>query len=283
MTNSAETSLLNLNLGSYEGYLRWAYSIPVLGVEEEKALVHAWVEQGDVNAAKKLVYAHLRYVVSVARGFATYGLPMADLVSEGTVGLMKAVKRFDPQHGVRLVTFAMHWVKSEICEYISRNIKLVRVATTHKKARLLRIISKMKQENQGRNIQHQQVHEIANTMDVLPKEVEQMQMHLNHADVSIDDEGAGVELAGSGSTSLIYEDQDWKTKRLQALQKALAQLTQRERLVVASRWLGEDKQTLQELSEQLNVSVERVRQIEAAAIQRLKGLLPRDISLAERT
>ena len=162
--------------------------------------------------------------------------------------------------------------KSEICEYISRNIKLVRVATTHKKARLLRIISKMKQENQGRNMQYQQVREIANTMDVLPKEVEQMQMHLNNADVSIDDEGAGVELAGSGSTSLIYEDQDWKTKRLQALQKALAQLTQRERLVVASRWLGEDKQTLQELSEQLNVSVERVRQIEAAAIQRLKGL-----------
>ena len=274
MTQPESSALRHLNLGSYEGYMRWAYTIPVLSIQEEKELVAAWVEKADVEAARKLVYAHLRYVVSVARGFATYGLPMADLVSEGTVGLMKAVKRFDPKHGVRLVTFAMHWVKSEICEYITRNISLVRIATTQKKARLLRVLSKIKKEQESHQFSFNQAKEIAADLDMLPADVEKMHMHMSGRNVSIEDADANFQLPASEKLATTYEAEDWAIKRQQALQKAMAQLNERERQIVVQRWLVDDKATLQALAELHNISLERVRQIEAAALKKLKKLLP---------
>jgi RNA polymerase sigma-32 factor len=224
-----------------------------------------------------LVFSHLRYVVSVARGFVGYGLPMADLVSEGTVGLMKAVKRFDPSHGVRLVTFAMYWVKSEICDYISRNMSLVRVATTRKKAKLLRVLSKIKGEQHSGNLTYTQRTELANEFSINPKEVDRLSNHINNRDVSIDQQDFDWS-CGTLATATKYEEQEWQNKRNQSLQYALSQLDDRERTIGRGRWLSEDKTTLQDLAVEFGVSLERIRQIEVSALAKLRNMLPKQLS-----
>jgi RNA polymerase sigma-32 factor len=276
---------VNLPIGSIEAYLQRVGDIPLLTPEEEHFYATQYQEHGDLEAAQKLILAHLRYVVRVARGYLGYGLAFNDLVQEGTIGLMKAVKRFDPKMGVRLVSFAVHWVKAEIHEFILRHWRIVRVATTKAQRKLffnLRGATKRLGWNSAVEIS-----QIAEDLGVSIKEVQCMEERLNARDLSFDlpadadqgDESRALVPAEyledtSNDPGVLLEKSQWAQYGEDQLKAAFATLDTRSQSILQQRWLsGEKAKTLQTLAAQYGISMERIRQLEKAAIQKLKAWL----------
>lgn len=271
-----------LPLGSLEAYIARVNLIPILTQEEESTLASQFHKNQDLEAAKSLVLAHLRFVVRVARGYLGYGLPLGDLIQEGNIGLMKAVKRFDPSVGVRLVSFAVHWIKAEIHEFILRNWSIVKVATTKAQRKLFFNLRKAAKRLGW--FTEEEIHTVADELQVPPEEVRRMEMRLNAHHESF--EGSVDEESGESSfapeqyledhrynPALQCENKDWSESREQNLQDALSSLDARSQDIVRSRWLVEDKATLHDLAARYQVSAERVRQIEKIAMDKLKKAL----------
>ncbi len=264
-------------LGSLDAYIQAAYRFPVLAVEEERELAVRLREQNDLLAARQLVLHNLRFVIQVARGYTGYGLPLEDLIQEGNVGLMKAIKRFDPEIGVRLVSFAVHWIRAEIHEFILRNWRIVKVATTKAQRKLFFNLRSAKKRLAW--LTQAEVETVAKDLGVSPREVMEMEARLSHQDVSFDpdpeDEGeralapAGYLADYSTDPALVIEGHDWQDYHEQRLEQAIASLDNRSRDIVQSRWLNEEKTTLHELAERYEVSAERIRQLENNAIKKL--------------
>jgi RNA polymerase sigma-32 factor len=266
-------------LGSLEAYVERVSAIPMLGREEELALARRFHEHQDLDAARDLVLSHLRFVVHIARGYMGYGLPVGDLIQEGNVGLMKAVKRFDPRMGVRLVSFAVHWIRAEIHEFVIRNWRLVRVATTKAQRKLFFNLRRMKKNLAW--LSEDETRAVAGELGVDPREVREMERRLSARDLSFDPapDTGDDELIASPSLYLpapdadpatIIENDQWDGAVAGSLATALENLDERSRTVIKARWLAEDKKTLQDLAADYGVSAERIRQIESAAIQKLR-------------
>jgi RNA polymerase sigma-32 factor len=267
------------SLDSYDQYMRTIKTFPVLTAEEEHTYATRLKKFNDLEAAQMLIVSHLRLVASIARGYVGYGLPQSDLIQEGNIGLMKAVKRFDPDRGVRLVSFAMHWIKAEMHEYIVRNWRMVKTATTKAQRKLFFNLRSMKQGVETLN--PDQVNEIARELKVKPEEVMEMEYRLNGQEISLDahldDDGdesyspiAYLE-ANTPEPSEFLADQ--QTEQLQSigLSKALESLDDRSRRVLEARWLNENaSSTLHDLADEFGVSAERIRQIEQKAMQKIK-------------
>ncbi|MFN8769718.1 MAG: RNA polymerase sigma factor RpoH [Neisseriaceae bacterium] len=265
--------------GSLEEYIAFINSIPLLTDEEELSLAKKWQQEEDVEAARYLVLSHLRLVVSIARNYAGYGLPLADIIQEGTIGLMKAVKRFDYTKGVKLVTFAMHWIRAEINEYVVKNWRIVKTVTT-KNQRKLFFNLRSHRQNVG-NLSEEEALRIANELNVPRDEVVDMNMRLTGGDVGLladDKDGfAPVDwLEDSQSTpEKLLEKKLVDKLHTDGIEIALKDLDERSRDIIKSRWLSdpEDQKTLAELAEKYNITAERVRQIESKALQKMKELL----------
>ncbi len=283
MTQSTALSLRNNAMlmplsGSLEAYIQSVSRIPVLNPEDESRLAHRLHDEQDLGAAQKLVLSNLRFVVHIARGYMGYGLQLADLIQEGNVGLMKAVKRFDPNVGVRLISFAVHWIKAEIHEFILKNWRIVKIATTKAQRKLFFNLRSAKQRLGWMN--QAEVEAVARDLKVKPEEVLQMESRLGGHDVSFSatpDEGEESTyvpedyLATEDSSIAEIEDAGWNERRETTMRKALAQLDDRAKSILMRRWLSEgEKAGLQELADEYGVSAERVRQIEAAAMKKLR-------------
>lgn len=266
--------------GSLESYIQSANSFPILSLEEENKLARRLRDHGDIGAAQQLILSHLRFVVTIARGYKGYGLPQADLIQEGNVGLMKAVKRYDPERGVRLVSFAVHWIKAEIHEFIMRNWRLVKIATTKQQRKLFFNLRSMKQGLDTMN--PQEVEAVAEQLNVKPEEVVEMEKRFNGSDISLeplseDDDDCYSPIAyltdGAEPSQVLEAAQD-RALRGEGLQQSLESLDERSRHIIEARWLREkDTATLHELADELGVSAERVRQIEAKAIQKIRNVM----------
>lgn len=265
--------------GSLEQYIQAVVATPVLGAEEERELARRLREEDDLDAARTLILAHLRFVVHIARGYVGYGLPLGDLIQEGNVGLMKAVKRFDPNVGVRLVSFAVHWIRAEIHEYVIKNWRLVKVATTKAQRKLFFNLRKAKTHLGW--LTAAETRAIAADLGVGEHEVVEMEQRLTGQDVSYDpapagdDEYAPVAYLPSpeADPAETLERADTSNDEHERLGSALAALDQRSRAILERRWLVEKKATLHELASEYGVSAERIRQIEANAIRKLKTQL----------
>jgi RNA polymerase sigma-32 factor len=269
-------------IGSLEAYIERVSAIPILAREEEMALARRFHDHQDLEAARELVLSHLRFVVHIARGYMGYGLPVGDLIQEGNVGLMKAVKRFDPDMGVRLVSFAVHWIRAEIHEFVIRNWRLVRVATTKAQRKLFFNLRRMKKNLAW--LSEDETKAVAGELGVEPREVREMERRLSARDLSFDPlpDAGDDEMAVSPSLFLpsaeadpatIIEQDQWEGAVADRLASALQGLDERSRTVIRSRWLGEVKKTLQELAADYGVSAERIRQIEAAALVKLRSAM----------
>jgi len=269
-------------VGSLEAYVERVSSIPVLSREEEIELATRFREHQDLDAARQLVLSHLRFVVHVARGYVGYGLPVADLIQEGNIGLMKAVKRFDPGMGVRLVSFAIHWIRAEIHEFVIRNWRLVRVATTKAQRKLFFNLRRLKKNLAW--LSDDEARAVAGELGVEPSEVRQMEQRLAARDLSFDPapDADDEETLGSPSLYLPAPDSDpaasveqdqWDGAMADSLDQALGTLDERSRAVIRARWLAEEKRTLQDLADDYGISAERIRQIEAAAILKLRAAM----------
>jgi RNA polymerase sigma-32 factor len=266
--------------GSIESYIQSANRFPILSQEEEIRLARSLRDEENINAARQLVLSHLRVVVAIARGYKGYGLPQADLIQEGNVGLMKAVKRYDPERGVRLVSFAVHWIKAEIHEFILRNWRLVKIATTKAQRKLFFNLRSMKSALDTMN--PAEVNAVAKQLGVKPEEVVEMETRFNGRDISLeplseDDDETFSPIAyltdGSEPPQLLEAEQ---TSRLrgEGLEQALASLDARSRHIIEARWLREeDTATLHDLADELGVSAERIRQIEVKAMQKMRGAM----------
>ncbi|KFA95084.1 MULTISPECIES: RNA polymerase sigma factor RpoH [Vibrio] len=265
---------------SLDGYIRSVNSYPMLTADEERELAERLHYDGEIEAAKGLILSHLRFVVHVARGYSGYGLPMADLVQEGNIGLMKAVKRFNPEVGVRLVSFAVHWIKAEIHEYVLRNWRIVKIATTKAQRKLFFNLRKSKKRlgwfNNG------EVETVAKELGVEPSEVREMESRLAAQDSTFemqnDDDDTGSYTAPalyledkSSDLAEDFEAQNWETHTNNRLGHALATLDERSQHIVRSRWLDDNKSTLQDLADTYGVSAERIRQLEKNAMKKLKA------------
>ena len=270
--------------GSIEAYIQAASRMPMLTEEEEFDLARRFRDESDLEAARRLVLSHLRLVISVARGYLGYGLPHADLIQEGNIGLMKAVKRFDPERGVRLVSFALHWIKAEIHEYILKNWRLVKIATTKAQRKLFFNLRSMKQS--FATLGPKEVDAVARKLGVKPEEVVEMETRLTGGDVALEASGDEDEerfapiayLAADASVEPSAQLERRQYDRLQdeGLRNALTKLDDRSRAIIERRWLvddGEEAATLHELAVEYGVSAERIRQIEAKALQKMKGAL----------
>ena len=267
--------------GSIEAYIQTVNRFPILTAEEEQRLARSFRDQNDIESARQLVLSHLRLVVALARGYLGYGLPHADLIQEGNIGLMKAVKRFDPDRGVRLVSFAIHWIKAEIHEYILRNWRLVKVATTKAQRKLFFNLRSMKKDLGPMSVAD--VERVAGELKVKPEEVVEMETRLSGQELAFegdrDDEEsyAPVHYLADEATepSRLLEAEESERVQSDGLQKALATLDARSRRIVEARWLREkDAATLHELAAEFDVSAERIRQIEAKALDKMRKLLP---------
>ena len=278
-----ETTAASANLpvaaSSAEQFYRLAHSMPVLSAEEERALARRHYEEGDIEAARALVLHNLRFVLHVARGYGGYGLPLADLVQEGSVGLMKAVKRFDPSVGVRFITFAVHWIRAEMHEYILKNWRIVKIATTKSQRKLFFNLRKAKKRLGWMN--DSEVDAVAEDLGVSPDEVRRMELRMSQPDMSVDlepdEDRPGPVLAlpaPQADPAQLWEEQDYAEVREEQLQAALGTLDERSRAILSQRWLGDEKRTLQDLAEEHGVSAERVRQIEAEALRKLRAAIP---------
>ena len=276
-------SLSNLAPGQdIDSYLQTISNFPILDAEEEKILAERFVLEGDIEAARSLVVAHLRFVVHLARSYRGYGMNEADLIQEGNVGLMKAVKRFDPSVGVRLISFAVHWIKAEIHEFILKNWRIVKIATT-KAQRKLFFNLRSKKKNTGW-LTDEEAKRIAKELDVSVKEVMHMENRLNSADSSFDvpTDEEDNEKAFSPSQYLednsfnpedITEQKNYEEVNHTALLKNISALDKRSQDIIRARWLDDNKITLNELADKYSVSAERIRQIEATAFKKLKTAL----------
>ncbi len=264
--------------GTLESYIQAVNAIPMLSAEEEQYLARQ-VEQGDLDAAKQLIMAHLRFVVHVARSCSGYGLPQADLIQEGNIGLMKAVKRFDPNIGVRLVSFAVHWIKAEIHEYVLKNWRIVKVATTKAQRKLFFNLRKAKKRLGW--FSADEVSTVADELGVSESEVMEMEARMAAVDAAFDIAPERDDDEGSYAPALYLEDkqfdhaealeqEDWERRSQQKLHAALNTLDERSRDILTARWLDEPKATLQELADRYQVSAERIRQLEKNAIKKLK-------------
>ena len=266
-------------VSSLESYIQAVNAIPMLTQEREQALGRRLKEQNDLTAARDLVLSHLRLVVSVARNYMGYGLPQADLVQEGNVGLMKAVKRFDPERGVRLASFAIHWIKAEIHEYILRNWRMVKIATTKAQRKLFFNLRSMKPTMAA--LTPKEIRQVAQTLNVKESEVIEMEQRLQGGDIPLepapDDtrEDVVTPIAylaepGEGPAEL-FEREEGEALKAEGLTRALSSLDDRSRRIIRARWLAEsDPKTLHELADEFGVSAERIRQIEAKAMQKMK-------------
>ncbi len=268
-------------LGSLDAYLERVSRIPVLSREEERALAERFRAAGDLQAARALVLAHLRFVVHVARGYAGYGLPVGDLIQEGNVGLMKAVKRFDPSLNVRLVSFAVHWIRAEIHEYVLRNWRLVKIATTKAQRKLFFNLRRLKKNLSW--LSAEETTAVARDLGVSEAEVTEMEKRLAARDLSFDpapdadDEDvyspAAYLPAPDSDPAAQVEDAESADDSADRLRDALGRLDGRSRDIVERRWMSQDKATLHQLADKYGVSAERIRQIESSALGKLRGLM----------
>lgn len=276
--NNALALPINLSVGTFDSYLSLVARMPKLSAEQEYQLAVRYRDDGDIDAARELVMSNLRFVAHVARGYSGYGLPLADIVQEGNVGLMKAVKRFDPDMGVRLVSFAVHWIKAEIHEYVIKNWRIVKVATTKAQRKLFFNLRKMKKDLNF--LTQDDAEAIAENLDVDVKTVYEMERRLDSHDVGLEpSEGdddhsvapiAYLEQAGADPAQLL-ESSDWQERKEEMLMVALSELDDRSRDILASRWLVEEKATLHELADRYKVSAERIRQLEQNAMKKLRA------------
>jgi len=271
-------------VGSLDQYVQMVNRFPMLSAEREQELARRYRDDEDLEAARELVVSHLRVVVAIARNYLGYGLPHSDLIQEGNIGLMKAVKRFDPDRGVRLVSFAIHWIKAEIHEFVLRNWRLVRIATTKAQRKLFFNLRSMKQSldpmSQG------EIEDMAETLNVKPEEVAEMETRLAGHDVSFeplneDEERSFAPIAyladPAGEPSQVLEAEESARVRAEGLASALESLDPRSRRIIEARWLREkDAATLHDLAQEFNVSAERIRQIESKAMQKMRGMLAED-------
>ena len=271
-------------VGNIDAYIQAASRYPMLSEAEEIRLAERFHNDGDVEAARQLVLSHLRLVISIARGYLGYGLPHADLSQEGNIGLMKAVKRYDPTRGVRLVSFAMHWIKAEIHEYILKNWRLVKVATTKAQRKLFFNLRSLKNDYEGVDtLSGTQAAEVAARLGVKPEEVVEMETRLSGRDLALEgnpDDGedafAPIDyLADSRyEPTRVLENKALAYQQNEGLHGALEGLDPRSRRIIEARWLSEgEAATLHELAAEFNVSAERIRQIEVKALQKMRGLL----------
>ena len=281
MTQAIALSLpLNVSLGSLDNYLAAVGKLPRLEAEEEQALAIRFRENGDLEAARQLVMANLRFVAHVARGYMGYGLPLPDLIQEGNIGLMKAVKRFDPGMGVRLVSFAVHWIKAEIHEYIIQNWRIVKIATTKAQRKLF--FNLRKHKTHLGSLTPEEANTVADELGVDVQCVYEMEGRLSSQDVAFDapedaDEGERdmaspvhyLRQAHADPADLLEED-DWGDYKQQSLIRAIAELDDRSQDIVRSRWLSEEKLTLHDLAARYSVSAERIRQLENTAMKRIR-------------
>ncbi|MDY3331893.1 MAG: RNA polymerase sigma factor RpoH [Pelistega sp.] len=269
-------------MGTIEAYISAVNRIPVLTPEQEKDLATKLQQDGDLNAARTLILSHLRLVVSISRQYLGYGIAHADLIQEGNIGLMKAVKRFDLSHGVRLVSFAVHWIKAEINEYIIRNWRLVKVATTKAQRKLFFNLRSMRPD--GQTLNPEQIQGIAEKLNVRPEDVTEMEVRLSGRDMALegssddDEEFAPISYLsdeGEHEPGQVLAQRNRYALQTQGIADALESLDDRSRDIIQSRWLQEEGEgkTLQELAAQYGVSAERVRQIENAAIKKMRKVL----------
>jgi len=268
-------------LGSLDAYLERVSRIPVLSREDERELAERFRGQGDLQAARELVLSHLRFVVHIARGYSGYGLPMGDLIQEGNVGLMKAVKRFNPGLNVRLVSFAVHWIRAEIHEYVLRNWRLVKIATTKAQRKLFFNLRRLKKNLSW--LSAEETLAVAHDLGVSPGEVTEMEKRLAARDLSFDPapEADDEELyspaaylpAPDADPAEQVEDAESADDSSERLRGALGRLDSRSRDIVQRRWMSETKATLHELADKYGVSAERIRQIESSALGKLRGMM----------
>ena len=281
----ANAALPALSSGSIDAYMQTVSAIPVLDADEEQRLARQLRDDNDLQAAQTLVLSNLRFVMHVARGYSGYGLPLADLIQEGNIGLMKAVKRFDPDVGVRLISFAVHWIRAEIHEYILRNWRIVKIATTKAQRKLFFNLRSAKKRLGWMN--DAEVNVIADDLGVKPETVLQMERRLSSGDTSYNT----LPMPGDGENAFAPEDYlsagegydpaanvesgDWDSFQHDNLARAMDQLDARSRDILTSRWLNEDgKVGLQALGDKYGVSAERIRQLESAAIKKLRQAMP---------
>jgi RNA polymerase sigma-32 factor len=270
--------------GSLDHYVQAVNRFPILTHDEEKRLARKLRDEDDLDAARQLVLSHLRVVVAIARGYLGYGLPHGDLIQEGNIGLMKAVKRFDPERGVRLVSFAIHWIKAEMHEFILRNWRLVRIATTKAQRKLFFNLRSMKPGLEP--LTQDQIRAVADTLNVKPEEVAEMEMRLSGQELALepsvdDDEDTYAPIAYLADPreepSALAEAAQTERLRADGLAAALASLDPRSRRIIEARWLREqDTATLHDLAAEFKVSAERIRQIEAKAMQKMRGAISAD-------
>ncbi len=269
------------NLEGLEQYLRFANKVPMLTEEEEKDYAARLKYQNDMEAAQKLILSHLRFVVKIAKGFNGYGLPISDLVQEGNIGLMKAVKRFDPDFGVRLVSFAVHWIKAEIHEYVLKNWRIVKVATTKPQRKLFFNLRGSKKRLGW--FTQEEIESVAKDLNVKPETVIEMEKRMNAYDMAFD---APVESENdevftpsmfledhSSSPETLVEGEELEHQMHTSLQDAVKLLDDRSKDIITSRWLLDDKKTLHDLADKYNVSAERIRQLESLAMTKLKSYI----------
>ncbi|WP_085300162.1 RNA polymerase sigma factor RpoH [Cognaticolwellia mytili] len=270
--------------GSIEAYVQSAYSIPMLTAEKEHELATRLYSENDLQAAQELIMSHLRFVIHVAKGYAGYGLPQADLVQEGNVGLMKAVKRFNPEVGVRLVSFAVHWIKAEIHEFVLKNWRIVKVATTKAQRKLFFNLRKNKKRLGW--FSNDEVSNVAEALGVTTKDVLEMESRMSNQDQAFelstdDDDNLGASSFSpaqyledkQSDLATEVEDNNWEQHANQRLSNALVGLDERSQDIIRTRWLTDDKSTLQELANKYGISAERVRQLEKNALSKLKGAM----------
>ncbi len=280
--NNALTIPISPSLDSFDLYQRQVQAIPLLTEQEEMDLAKKLHEENDLNAARKLIMSHLRLVIKIARSYSGYGLNQADLVQEGNIGLMKAVKRFDPSRGVRLVSFAMYWIKAEIQEFVVRNWRLVKTATTKAQRKLFFNLRSMKKTLQP--LKQEEIKEIAKELNVKESDVKEMEYRFNGNEIALDYQDEDNEDEVFRPISYLQDEnadpvkqlisKESESNNLSALSNAIKSIDERSRYVLESRWLNEEKsKTLHELADELGVSAERIRQIEQNALKKLKSLM----------
>ncbi|MFC6441229.1 RNA polymerase sigma factor RpoH [Bowmanella sp. JS7-9] len=280
-TNLQSMALSVPHSGSIEAYISAVNSIDMLSADEERSLAERLQNEGDLESARKLVMSHLRFVVHIAKSYSGYGLPQADLIQEGNIGLMKAVKRFDPTVGVRLVSFAVHWIKAEIHEFVLKNWRIVKVATTKAQRKLFFNLRKAKKRLGW--FTHEEVQKVAEELGVSEREVLQMEARMSSQDqsfdLSADDDESGnfapvqyLEDKSENVEAQVIND-DWEDTATTRLHAAIRTLDERSQHIIQTRWLADDKLTLQDLADQYQVSAERVRQIEKNAIKKLQAAM----------
>ena len=266
-----------VNLGAY---ISTVNQIPILTAQQEKELADRYFYDQDLDAAKMLVMSHLRFVVHIARSYAGYGLPQGDLIQEGNLGLMKAVKRFDPTMGVRLVSFAVHWIKAEIHEYVIRNWRIVKIATTKAQRKLFFNLRSLKKSSKKLTLE--EAKSIANELNVTPEQVLEMEGRLTAYDAAFEAQGDDDDEGSTHVAPALYlednrydparlaEEEDYEQQSTSALHSAMGQLDDRSRNILQRRWLDDEKSTLHELAAEYNVSAERIRQLEKNAMEKIK-------------